>query len=418
MAAPMYLFNAFAFGGFSFDSISVPILSAKFRADFAELTAERMIGSTNVNMAMLVDPRDGGLGMLDITDELFGPGAGPATIALGLTKTGVFEADIDDSFFPALATGNVGLWALFTDTDDGRFGIDYLSLLIETEVDTIEVFFQGMGNDGFKITPNPPADGADLSAPFQSLRPFGATGTGFDETISSKAIHVLPSPGAGALLAMGGLALTRRRRSRRVRAHAVIAASLACAATAAQATQTIPLDTDQMVRQSGSVVYGMVERVETAWNADHNQIWTTAQVRVVEYWKGWSPDDLIEVSYLGGTVGDLTYIVVDQPRLEVNEEVVLYLQESRIAPLPFTGMSQGKLTVEINPLNGERVVRETGRPLTVQRTDSLQAAQRHRVAQEPARRELERVSGVTVVDLDALHIGPDGNGAPAAGGDQ
>jgi len=42
--------------------------------------------------------------------------------------------------------------------------------------------------------------------------PIGATGTGFDETISSKAILAIPEPATLSLLTLGGLLMVRRRR--------------------------------------------------------------------------------------------------------------------------------------------------------------------------------------------------------------
>ena len=364
---------------------------------------------------MLIDPRAGGLGLYDMTDGLFGPTAGPQKIALAPLQTEVFEVAIDASFFPALMTGNIGLWALFTDTDDGWFGIDYLSLVIETEAFILETFFQGMGNDGFKITPNPPADGADLIAPFRDLRPFGSTGTGFDEAITSLAIHVIPTPGVGMLLAIGGCAMIRRRRRTGGRGTAVALIAVAAIASTVNAVQTIELDEEEMVRRSSTIMYGMVEHVESFWNEDQTQIWTTVDVRVVEYWKGWRQDDLIQVSYLGGTVGDLTYFIVGQPQLTVNEEVVLYLERFGQSPLPFTGMKQGKLMVEIDPINGERVIRGTGQTLDERRTKALEVAARERAEFEPRRLELERTTGRPVIDFDALHIG---DGAPEEEGEQ
>jgi hypothetical protein len=416
VAAVLTLSVSDAFGGFSFDAPTTDILNATFRADFAELTAAREILGTPVNTAMLIDPRSGGLGMLDITQDLFGPVAGPLTIGLNPMQTGVFEVEIDSAFFPALATGNVGLWALFTDTDDGWFGIDFLSLLIETETETFEVFFQGKENDGFMIDPNPPADGAALSAPFRTLRPFGSSGTGFDEAVSSKSIHVVPAPGVGVVLAMGGLGMMRRRRRLGLARNGMIAALAASTIVCgADAGQTLELDDEQIVRRSTTIAYGMVERVESFWNADGSQIWTTAEVRVVEYWKGWSPDDLIEITYIGGTVGDLTYYIGDQPRLAVNEEVVVHLEAGLQSPLPFTGMRQGKLTVEIDPINGERIIRESGQPLNDRRARSLEFAAQHRAEMEPERQAMELRTGRPVIDLDALHIGggTPGGSAPA-----
>lgn len=201
-----------AAGAFLYSPIDEAIEAAYFRLDVAELHAAREFAGVQVNKAMLIDPRGAGLGMYDLTDDLFGAPMAGTNITLGAMQTGVFEVEIDPAFFPALETGRIGLWCTITDTDDGWFGIDYMSLFIETESDTHEVFFAGFGNDGFMIAPNPPADNAALSAAFRTLRPHGSSGTGFDEAVSSKSIHVVPGPGVGGLALAAAAGRKRKRR--------------------------------------------------------------------------------------------------------------------------------------------------------------------------------------------------------------
>src|SRR5262249_7685057 len=113
-------------------------------------------------------------------------------------------------FFPELATGSVGVSATFTDTSDGLFAIDFLSLAITTASGTTTAFIGS--NNGFGI--GLPL-GSPLPLPLPFSIPVGATRTGFDETISSKSLFdppAVPEPST-VIFCVGGLLwiLTRAR---------------------------------------------------------------------------------------------------------------------------------------------------------------------------------------------------------------
>lgn len=193
-----------AWAGFVYAPITDPILSASFSADFASLAAHRTIGGVEVNSVRLL-----GLGgdEVDLSDQFFGTCdllLGPPTcmpaINQGALETGVVSALIPNSFFSELLSGRVGVSFLATDTQDGLFALDFLSLNIETSAGTVESFIDD--NDGFGLGL---ADGASLPGPLPTSIPFGATGTGFDESVSSKS-HVqipMPEPGTVSLFVLG-----------------------------------------------------------------------------------------------------------------------------------------------------------------------------------------------------------------------
>lgn len=204
-----------AYGGsvaFEYDQISDPIISASFSVDFAALNAHRTLSGFETNFAQLVDMSTE-LDDFDLSDDLFGTASAPddPVINMGSLETGIFSVSIDSLFFPALAGGSIGLNALFTDTVDGMFAIDFISLTVETSVTTIESFYGwpvGNENNGFGIGL---ADGEDLPDTLPASIPIGATGTGFDETISS--ISIVPEPTTLCLLGLGGIALIKNRRT-------------------------------------------------------------------------------------------------------------------------------------------------------------------------------------------------------------
>jgi len=197
---------------FDFGPIAEPITSATFSVDLAAMNAHRSVAGFEMNFVQLIDIL-GGLSVFDLSDELFGLATPPDApeIDMGQVETGWASADIDASFFPALAGGSIGLRALFTDTVDGMFAMDCILLTVETGTSTIESYYGwpvGDENNGFGIGL---ADGADLPGPLPGSIPVGATGTGFDETITSKAIYAVPEPATFWLLGAGCVALERRR---------------------------------------------------------------------------------------------------------------------------------------------------------------------------------------------------------------
>lgn len=195
---------------FIYPAITEPIVSAAFNADFAGLVAHRFIFGQEVNSLRLLAP---GGSQLDLSGALFGDadrlfGGGTLAIAQGPLDTGIVSAPIPAAFFPVLAGGRVGLSFLATDTDDGLFAIDFLSLSVATASGGVEAFIDA--NDGFGIGL---ADGASLAAPLPLSIPIGATDTGFDTAIAGKRHHEeVPQPMSLLLLATGLLALARYHR--------------------------------------------------------------------------------------------------------------------------------------------------------------------------------------------------------------
>ncbi len=200
---------------FTYDPIAEPIVSASFSADFAALTAHRTIAGHEVNFTKLTDLSTG-LPPDDLSDDLFGTAAwpAPAQLAQGPLETGWVSAQVDPWFFPALAGGQVGIDVLFTDTDDAMFAIDTLILTIQTSSRTMTQAFYGTpvgnANNGFGIGI---PDGGNLPGPLPDPLPPGGTGTGFDETISSKRI-IPPEPSSLLLFGLALVGLAGRRTSR------------------------------------------------------------------------------------------------------------------------------------------------------------------------------------------------------------
>ena len=188
------------------------ILQADVYVNLAAFGEVRDFNGTEVNSFSLFNP-SGSWTNPDLSDDFFGVMGSVGMIHQGPTQTGVYSASIPSWFFPVLEAGEVGIKATFTDTTDGIFAIDYISIaILDDDNGPLEFheYYYG-GDDGFGVGLAP---GAPLQAPLPVGLPY--TGRGFDEPISSKSILTVlavPSP-AGACL--GALALSagafRRRR--------------------------------------------------------------------------------------------------------------------------------------------------------------------------------------------------------------
>jgi len=205
------IFNSARASTFDYDSIVDPILSASFTADFAALTAHRTLFGVEVNSLWLIESAGNGMS-LDLSAALFGLTEAlqdPALLDQGQLGTGLVTVALDPAFFSALASGHVDLMATLTDTFDGLFAIDFFALTIVTASGSIDIFLDS--NNGFGIGL---ADGAQLPGLLPGPIPVDATGTGFDETLSSISFQPIPTVESLSLLLLGLLVITPHYRRR------------------------------------------------------------------------------------------------------------------------------------------------------------------------------------------------------------
>jgi hypothetical protein len=125
---------------------------------------------------------------------------------------------------------------------------------------------------------------------------------------------------------------------------ALISALSLAAAIPAAASVAVPATVEELARSSDAVVRGRVESVEARLSANGKRVFTYAEVRPSEVWRGSAPA-VVTVVVPGGVAGDLGQRVSGAPSLSVGEEVVLFLSKLGEREFQVRGMAQGKFTV-------------------------------------------------------------------------
>ncbi|HEX9731299.1 MAG TPA: hypothetical protein VGG06_04840, partial [Thermoanaerobaculia bacterium] len=110
-------------------------------------------------------------------------------------------------------------------------------------------------------------------------------------------------------------------------AGVVTAALVAVLAAPASATTLIRASLDHLTDGNGTVVVGEVVDAYSYWNEDGTFILTDVRVAVNERLKGKLDDGELTVTIMGGTVGDLTTLIVGGAELIPDHSYVLFLDE-------------------------------------------------------------------------------------------
>lgn len=117
---------------------------------------------------------------------------------------------------------------------------------------------------------------------------------------------------------------------------------------------TLPrLSLSQLLEVSSAVVHGRVVRHWSAWDANHDLIWTHYELRPSEVLHGRTAP-VFTISEPGGVVGDIGLKVSNSVAFTDGEEVVVFLRTTPVGFLRVSGGLQGKLRVT-NTFAGKRV---------------------------------------------------------------
>lgn len=106
---------------------------------------------------------------------------------------------------------------------------------------------------------------------------------------------------------------------------ALVLVLMALAAMPAGATTLIRQGLDKLTAENESVVHGRVLDIHSYWNADHSMIMTDVRVLASHVLKGDRAAREVTFTLMGGTVGDITTLIIGGPELVPGSEYVLFL---------------------------------------------------------------------------------------------
>jgi hypothetical protein len=118
-------------------------------------------------------------------------------------------------------------------------------------------------------------------------------------------------------------------------------------AALSHATTVERLGLEDLVKKARSIVVGKVAGSRTYWSADRKLILTDYTIKVDESLKGQAVQT-VEVTTIGGKIGDLQLHVSGMPVFQTGENAVVFIEQSG-AYQTVVGLGQGKFTVT----NGE-----------------------------------------------------------------
>ncbi len=102
------------------------------------------------------------------------------------------------------------------------------------------------------------------------------------------------------------------------------------AAIPAGATTLIRQGLDKLTAENEAVVYGRVLDIHSYWNAGRTMIMTDVRVRASQVLKGDRAARDITFTLMGGTVGDITTLIIGGPELVPGSDYILFLNRERL----------------------------------------------------------------------------------------
>jgi hypothetical protein len=118
-------------------------------------------------------------------------------------------------------------------------------------------------------------------------------------------------------------------------------------ATVAHATTVERLELGKLVKKANKIVVGKVRGSRTYWSDNGKLILTDYTIDVEETIKG-RASRTVEVTTIGGQIGDLTLHVAGMPSFSKDENAVVFVEDGQTYST-VVGLAQGKFTVK----NGE-----------------------------------------------------------------
>ena len=125
----------------------------------------------------------------------------------------------------------------------------------------------------------------------------------------------------------------------------------------AVASIVVAMDLPALVKQADHIAVVDVLSTSSDWDAKHEKIFTTVELKVVERWKG-APagaDDHLRIVQPGGTVGDLTMTVTGLSTFSPGERALVFLRGAA-SNARVLGLGQGKRPMRLESSSGKWLI--------------------------------------------------------------
>jgi len=114
----------------------------------------------------------------------------------------------------------------------------------------------------------------------------------------------------------------------------------------------------KLSKEADVILMGKVVQKKSTWNDSKTKIYTKTTLKVDEYLKGGENSKSIDITYLGGEVGEVGEIYSHMPSFEEREQVIVFLKkDKKNNSYKVINGDQGKISVLNNPKTKSKVSR-------------------------------------------------------------
>lgn len=116
----------------------------------------------------------------------------------------------------------------------------------------------------------------------------------------------------------------------RIASIALATAAIAVLAGTATATTLVRQSVQRLTRENAAALSARVVDLHSYWNEDHSFIFTDVTLRPSRVYKGALAAKDVTITLMGGTVGDVTTLVIGNPELVPGSEYVMFLNDEEL----------------------------------------------------------------------------------------
>jgi hypothetical protein len=119
--------------------------------------------------------------------------------------------------------------------------------------------------------------------------------------------------------------------------------------------QVKKMSTQELTKESTSILYGKCTKMKSAWTEDRRMILTTVTL-IPEYYLKGNLGSEVNITVPGGQVDDIIYEVSEMPAFRTGEEVIAFIWKHPSGKNLITGGAQGKMRISTDPQTGKKTI--------------------------------------------------------------